>query len=94
MCVEVMEVVLGMATGMRFGSGRMLLMNRNLNVNLPKLSEAVQSIIVSLGDQKLYQSCCAFCCLFYCAVELLAPLAITRSCLGYFCCLTGCCFRR
>ena len=66
MCDEIMEVPLGMAMGMGLGSGRMLLRKRELNINLPKLSEAAQSIIVSVGDQKLYQSCC----LIYCSVEL------------------------
>jgi hypothetical protein len=49
MCDETMEVPLGIATGIGLGSGRMLLRNRELNVNLPKLSEAAQSIIVSVS---------------------------------------------
>jgi hypothetical protein len=48
MCEEIMEFPSGIATGMGLGSGRMLLRNRELNVNLPKLSEAAQSITVSV----------------------------------------------
>jgi hypothetical protein len=53
MCDKTMEVPLGIATGMGFGSGQMLLRNRKLNINLPKLSEAAQSIIVSVGGPKI-----------------------------------------
>ena len=53
MCEETMEVPLGIATGMGLGSGRMLLRKRELNINLPKLSEAAQSILVSVGGPKI-----------------------------------------
>ena len=53
MCDETMEVPLGIATGMGLGSGWMLLRKCELNINLPKLSEAAQSITVSVGGPKI-----------------------------------------
>ena len=50
---EVMEVPLGIATGMGLGSGWMVLRKHELNINLPKLSEAAQAIIVSVGGPKI-----------------------------------------